>query len=293
MSETPQTEARSTETLGLDVLSTSDLVAVLAAQQRAGADAVAGAAAELAGVVDAVAERIARGGRLHYVGAGTSGRLAVLDAAEMPPTFGTPPDLVLAHIAGGGAALTRAVEGAEDDGDAGERAMHDVTSGDAVIGISASGSAAYVVRALQTARARGAYTAALVNSEPSALAAAVDRAIVLRTGAEPIAGSTRLKAGTAQKIALNTISTAVMVRLGKVHDNLMVDVVPTNQKLRARARRLVMHLAGVNEERAALLLDSAGGRVKIAVVMQIRSVDSDEASRLLEGADGVLRSVIE
>jgi N-acetylmuramic acid 6-phosphate etherase len=289
----PQTEAHNAETAAMDALATRDLVDVLAHQQRTAPDAVAGAAGEIAEVVDAIVARIARGGRLHYVGAGTSGRLAVLDAAEMPPTFGTPPDLVRAHVAGGDAALRRAVEGAEDDGDAGEAAMRDVVSGDAVIGISASGGAAYVVRALNAARARGAYTAALVSSDHSPLAAVVDRAIVLRTGPEPIAGSTRLKAGTAQKIALNTISTAVMVRLGKVHGNLMVDVVPTNQKLRLRALRLVMHLAKVDETRAASLLDRAGARVKVAVVMQMRRVDADEALRLLDEAGGVLRSVIE
>ncbi len=289
----PQTEARNVETTGMDALATRDLVDLLAHQQRAAADAVAGAAAEIAEAVDAIVARIARGGRLHYVGAGTSGRLGVLDAAEMPPTFGTPPDLVRAQIAGGDAALTRAVEGAEDDGAAGEYAMRDVASGDAVVGISASGGAAYVVRALHAARVRGAYTVALVNSQPSALAEAADCAVVLHTGAEPIAGSTRLKAGTAQKIALNTISTAVMVRLGKVHGNLMVDVVPTNHKLRVRALRLVMHVANVDEARAASLLDLAGGRVKVAVVMQIRGVGADEALRLLDEAGGVLRPVIE
>jgi N-acetylmuramic acid 6-phosphate etherase len=230
---------------------------------------------------------------LHYVGAGSSGRIATLDAAEMPPTFGTPPERVRSHVAGGAAALLGSVEGAEDDAQAGDALMErSVEARDAVIGISASGSAPYVVAAIERARKIGAYTVAITSVAGSVLARAAEAAVVLDTGPEVLAGSTRLKAGTAQKIALNAISTAVMVRLGKVYDNLMVDVVSTNRKLRTRALRLVRELAGVDEDRARELLDAAGNRVKIAVVMERRAVDAMQAQALLEQHGGVLRELI-
>jgi N-acetylmuramic acid 6-phosphate etherase len=210
----------------------------------------------------------------------------------MPPTFGTNPTLVSAHLAGGRDALLRAVEGAEDDGDAGAAAMDGLGADDAVIGLSASGGARFVIAAIERARARGAYTVAIVNSGRSALATAAQTSIVLETGAEALTGSTRLKAGTAQKIALNAISTAVMVRLGKVHGNLMVDVVATNHKLRGRAVRLVRTLTGAGEEEARALLDAAGGRVKVAAVMHRRAVDAGRASELLAGARGSLRPLL-
>jgi N-acetylmuramic acid 6-phosphate etherase len=211
----------------------------------------------------------------------------------MPPIFGTPPYRVRAHVAGGVAALLASVEGAEDDAQAGAALTErSVEARDAVIGISASGSAAYVVAAIERARKTGAYTVAITSVARSALARAAEAAIVLETGPEVLAGSTRLKAGTAQKIALNAISTAVMVRLGKVHDNLMVDVVSTNRKLRARALRLVRELAGVDVERARELLDAAGNRVKIAVVMERRAVDATQAQALLEQHGGALRELI-
>jgi N-acetylmuramic acid 6-phosphate etherase len=290
--ELPDTEALHPQAPELDLLATPALIELLVAEQHRAVDAVAARAARIAAAVDAIVERLARGGTLHYVGAGTSGRLAALDAAEMPPTFGTDPLLVRAHVAGGSEALLRAVEGAEDDAGAGAAAMRDVRGGDAVVGISASGGAAFVVAAIERARALGAYTVALVNSERSPLAAAAETAIVLATGAEPLAGSTRLKAGTAQKIALNAISTAAMVRLGKVHGHLMVDVVATNVKLRRRALRLVRSLTGTSEEAARALLDAAGGRVKVAAVMHRRGVDAERARALLEGSGGALRPLL-
>jgi N-acetylmuramic acid 6-phosphate etherase len=216
----------------------------------------------------------------------------VLDASEMPPTFGTFPELVCAHIAGGESALTRAIEGAEDDDRAGEEAMEHVTPSDIVIGISASGGARYVIRAIEAARGIGAYTVGICNNESAPLARAAHVGIVLRTGPEPLAGSTRLKAGTAQKIVLNAISTAVMVRLGKVYDNRMVDVVATNEKLRQRALRLVMEIASCNEERARELLNGAGGRVKVAIVMERRGLSYDDASKLLNDRGGFLRACL-
>ncbi len=291
--EIPQTERRNDALRGLDTLSSIDLVRAISGDQRAAIDAVNGASDAIARVVDAVAERLSRGGRLHYVGAGTSGRLGVLDASEMPPTFGTPPELVCAHIAGGDRALRTSIEGAEDDGVGGERAMAGhAYADDAVIGISASGGAAYVTRAIARARAVGAFTAAIANSDPSPLGDAAQVTIFLDTGPEVLTGSTRLKAGTSQKLALNAISTAVMVRLGKVYENLMVDVVATNAKLNRRAAGLVQTLAGVSKDEAERLLSAAGGRVKIAVVMSRRGVDAESAASLLEDERGFLRKVL-
>jgi N-acetylmuramic acid 6-phosphate etherase len=211
----------------------------------------------------------------------------------MPPTFGTPPEMVHAHIAGGAAALIHAVEGAEDDAAAGSAAiLACVRPQDAVLGISASGAAAFVVAAIARAKTLGAYTIALTADAESALARAADLAIVPPTGAEVLAGSTRLKAGTAQKVALNAISTAVMVRLGKVYDNLMVDVVVNNRKLRDRALRLDVRLAQVNEGRAEELLAQAGGSVKVAVLMERRGVGATQARVLLVQNDGTLRRLL-
>jgi len=286
----PATEARNAETTGLDLMPTEELVAVLVREQANAAAAVARAAPALARAVDGIAERLRAGGALHYVGAGTSGRLATLDAAECPPTFGTPPSLVVAHIAGGATALVEAVEGAEDDADAGAAVLRDrVGAGDAVVGISASGGARYVVAALDAARAAGALTIAVTGVADSALARAAEIAIVVDTGAEPIAGSTRMRAGTAQKVVLNALSTATMVRLGRVYDNLMVDVVATNAKLRVRAERLVRELTGADDARVRELLALADGNVKIAVVMQRRGVDAQEARARLQGSGGFLR----
>ncbi|HZV76627.1 MAG TPA: N-acetylmuramic acid 6-phosphate etherase [Candidatus Babeliales bacterium] len=293
MSELPPTETASARSAGLDLLATPELVELLIADQRDAAQAVLTQKDAIAGAVEEIAARLARGGRLHYVGAGSSGRLGALDAAEMPPTFGTPPDLIRGHIAGGPAALSRSVEGAEDDAAAGDAVIGaTVTSGDAVIGISASGGAAFVVAAIDRARALGAYTLAITSVAQSPLAHAAFAQVILDTGAEVLTGSTRLKAGTAQKIALNAISTAVMVRLGKVHDNLMVDVVAGNQKLRGRALRLVRALANVDGARAQELLDAAGGRVKIAIVMERRRLTAVQAQTLLDAHAGSLRAVL-
>jgi N-acetylmuramic acid 6-phosphate etherase len=288
----PDTEAANPLSAGLDLLATPQLVELLIDEQHRAVDAVAAQAAAIANVVDAIVERLERGGTLHYAGAGTSGRIAALDAAEMPPTFGTDPSLVRAHVAGGHDALLRAVEGAEDDAAAGVAAMGGIGGCDAVIGLSASGGARFVIAAIERARALGAYTVAIVNSARSPLASAAQTSIVFETGAEPLTGSTRLKAGTAQKIALNAISTAAMVRLGKVHGHLMVDVVATNHKLRGRALRLVRTLTGVSEEQARTLLEAAGGRVKVAAIMQRRGVDAEVAVALLAGARGSLRTLL-
>jgi N-acetylmuramic acid 6-phosphate etherase len=289
----PVTESVNEATHGLDTLATDALVAVLAREQAIAADVVARATPSIALAVDAIVERLRAGGTLHYVGAGTSGRLAMLDAAECPPTFGTPPSLVVAHVAGGEPALVRAVEGAEDDAEAAIVEMRaTVRAADAVVGISASGGAPFVVAALREARLIGARAIALTSVAASALARAADLSIVVETGPEALAGSTRLKAGTAQKLVLNAISTATMVRMGRVYDNLMVDVVATNAKLQARATRLVSSVAEVDAARARALLADAAGNVKVAIAMHRRGVDAAEARALLEAAGGFLRPVI-
>ena len=289
----PPTEAENEQTGALDTLSTHDLVALLVGEQRCAVDAVLARGHAIARAVDEIVERIEAGATLHYVGAGTSGRLAALDAAEMPPTFGTPPELVRAHLAGGSEALGRSIEGAEDDAVAGAAAIDScVKPQDVVIGISASGGAAFVVAAVERAKALGARTLAVTNVAASPLAGAAHAAIVLDTGPEALSGSTRLKAGTAQKIALNAISTAVMVRLGKVYGNLMVDVVASNSKLRARALRLVTRLTGVDESSARELLERAEGRVKVAVVMARRGLDAPAARELLARHRGSLRTLL-
>jgi len=270
---------------------TRTLVGVLVDAQARAADAVRAAAAPIAEAADVIATRLRDGGTLHYVGAGTSGRLGALDAAELPPTFGTPPALARAHIAGGSAALTAAVEGAEDDATAAQTL--DVRSGDVLIGISASGSAAYVTAAVERARMAGAFTIALTSAPDSPLAKGVDMSIVLATGAEPLAGSTRLVAGTAQKIALGALSTAAMVRLGKVYDNLMVDLVATNKKLKRRAARLVAQICGVDEKRARELLVASEGSVKVAVVMQRLGVDAAAARSRLAARGDSLRDALD
>ncbi len=290
MNELPQTEGINPRTAGLDELSTVDLVQVLADEQRIAVDAVIAVSDALAVAVDEISSRLRAGGRLHYAGAGTSGRLGFLDASEMPPTFGTDPQLVCAHIAGGLRALTNAVEGAEDDAAAGAREMREhVKKGDAVIGISASGGAPYAIGAIEAAREIGAWTLGVANSAGTPLLEAADLGIALLTGPEPLTGSTRLKAGTSQKILLNTLSTATMVRLGKVYDNLMVDVVATNKKLRNRALRLVMRLTQTGEQQARDLLQASGGSVKVAVVMAIHNADAPHARAILESNGGSLR----
>jgi N-acetylmuramic acid 6-phosphate etherase len=289
----PPTEARSERSAGLDLLATRALVSLIVTDQRDAIDTVLAQAESIAVVVDEIAERVKRGGVVHYVGAGTSGRLATVDAAEMPPTFGTLPTLIHAHVAGGREAFHRAVEGAEDDYASGESSiLEDVRADDAVIGISAGGTAAFVVGAIERARESGAFTVALTGDAQSPLARAAQTSIVLATGAEVLAGSTRLKAGTAAKVALNAISTAVMVRFGKVYDNFMVDVVASNRKLRARALRLVTEIAGTDEARARQLLDEAGGRVKVAIVMERRGVDAVQARALLTQHGDSLRPLL-
>jgi N-acetylmuramic acid 6-phosphate etherase len=290
LSDLPDTELLDAATADIDRLDDEALARVLVASHRVAVDAALAAAGEIARATTLVVAAIEGGGRVVLVGAGTSGRLAVLDASELPPTFGVDPGLVEGRIAGGDGALRRAVEGAEDDADAGARVVDDVGANDVVIGISASGGAPFVRAALRAARARGARTVAIVNAAGGALMQDADVAVVAATGAEPIQGSTRMRAGTAQKIVLNAISTGAMIRLGKTYGNRMVDLVASNAKLRARSERLVRELAGDVDARA--LLDAAGGSVKTAIVMARRGVERGEAEALLRAGRGRVGRVL-
>jgi len=284
----PLTERRNPRTRNLDSLPLRRIIDLIHREDARVPAAVARVGAATARAVRMIVGRLRRGGRLFLVGAGTSGRLAVLEAAECPPTFGTPPSLVQAVIAGGSRAITRSVEGAEDDPRAGKRSMRRVRSRDAVIGISASGSAPFVIGALVEARYRRKAGTVLLSCASSARIAHMNISPIV--GPEVIAGSTRLKAGTATKLILNAITVAVMTRLGRVHGNLMVDVRPTNAKLRDRARRIVRELTGKAPEAA---LASARGRVKTAVVMLRRGVGAREAGRALAKTRGNLRAALE
>lgn len=250
---------------------------------------------EVAELVDAAAERILTGGRLLYVGAGTSGRLGVLDAAECPPTFHVPPETVQAVIAGGPPAIFSAVEAAEDSAEQGAEEMLrlEVGAADTVIGIAASGRTPFVLGAVRAARRAGALTAGISCNAGSELSAAVDHPVEVEVGPEVIAGSTRLKAGSATKQLLNMISTGIMVRHGKTYGNLMVDVAITNSKLRDRGERLVMRITGCGRAVAARALVDAGDRVKTAAVTIARGVDRQEAERLLAAEGGRLAPVID
>lgn len=276
-----------------DRLSTLGLVELIQAQDTTVADAVARQAPAIAKAIDAVAERLGRGGRLYYIGAGTSGRIALLDAVELPPTYGVEPDLVQVIVAGGPRALVSAVEGAEDDERDGEEQVEHrgVGATDAVVGIAASGTTPFTVAAVRRARELGAFTIGLTAEPQSPLAEVSELAIVPETGPEVILGSTRMKAGTAQKMVLNTLSTGVMTRLGRIYSNLMVAMPATNEKLRKRARQMVALGSGAGEEEASRALDAASGDVRAALIILRLGVGPEEARTLLEKHGGRLREV--
>lgn len=288
------TEARDHDAPDLDLQSTLELVRRMNAEDAGVPAAVARSAAAIAAAIDAVAERLARGGRLVYLGAGTSGRLALVDAAECESTFAVPPGRVVALIAGGPEAAATAQEEAEDDRDAGAAAVRDAGVGpaDAVVALSASGRTPYAVAGLEAARNAGATTVAIVSVEASELGSTAEHEIVVLVGPEVIAGSTRLKAGTAQKLVLNMISTISMVRLGKTYGNLMVDVVATNDKLRDRVRRIVAAASGAPREQVEAALDEAGGDAKVAIVALVREIDAPSARARLDAANGDVRKAL-
>lgn len=279
----------------LERLDTGQLVAAQLECDRVVSDAVEAAADQITVALEAVVARLRAGGRMLYLGAGTPGRLAVLDAAECLPTFGVGPETVDALMAGGEAALTQAVEGAEDDADAGVADIRraEVGPGDVVVGISASGRTPYVLGGIASARAVGAATVAITNNAATALAAAVDHPIETLTGPEFVTGSTRLKAGTAQKRVLNMLSTIAMIQLGKVYGTLMVDVVATNEKLRDRGRRMVVEVTGADPQEADRALTEAGGNAKTAIAALALQVPVADAAARLAAADGQLGRLLE
>ncbi|HEX6534412.1 MAG TPA: N-acetylmuramic acid 6-phosphate etherase [Gemmatimonadaceae bacterium] len=290
------TERRNPRTAAIDLASPAEIVDLMNAEDRSVADAVATQRDAIARTIELVEAAFRAGGRLFYIGAGTSGRLGVLDASECPPTFGTDPAMVQGIIAGGLDALVRSQEGAEDVAADGARAMDDrgVGARDVVVGIAASGTTPYVRGALERARALGARTAILACSPPPpALVSCVDAAIVPLTGPEAVTGSTRLKAGTATKMVLNMITTGAMIRIGKTYGNLMVDLRAMSAKLVDRGERIVMEVCGVDRAEARRLIDAAEGSVKTAIVMQKLGASREEAERALAAAGGVIRRVVD
>jgi len=289
------TERRNPRSELIDRMSAHEIVELINSEDQAVAAAVESALADVASVIEAVAEAFRQGGRLVYVGAGTSGRLAVLDAAECPPTFSTPPEQVVALIAGGDGALRTAVEGAEDGPDAGAADIRSVgvTGADVVVGVSANGRTPYVEGAVREAGRRGAGTALVTAADPEMCTVPAAMVVALPVGPEVIAGSSRMKAGTATKMALNMISTGAMVLTGRVYRNMMVDLRPNSVKLKRRAVRIVCEVAGVDEQTASRLVDDVNGRVKLAVVMAKTGLDKDGAQRLLDKEQGFVYRVIE
>ncbi|MFD8072437.1 N-acetylmuramic acid 6-phosphate etherase [Streptomyces sp. NPDC059718] len=288
------TEAFRAELAEVDRLPTLDIARLMNAEDGTVPAAVAEQLPVIAAAVDGIAARMARGGRLVYAGAGTAGRLGVLDASECPPTFNTAPGQVSGLIAGGPTAIVDAVEGAEDSGELAAADLDALGIGpdDTVVGVSASGRTPYAVGAVEHARALGALTVGLSCNPGSALAAAADHGIEVLTGPEFLTGSTRLKAGTAQKLVLNMLSTITMIRLGKTYGNLMVDVRASNDKLRARSRRIVALATGAPDDEIEAALTAAGGEVKNAVLVVLGGVDAPTAARLLAEADGHLRAAL-
>lgn len=289
-----ETEARNPASEHLDQLTPLEIVRLMNAEDRRAVDAAATQAEVIARAIEVIADRLARGGRLIYLGAGTSGRLGVLDASECPPTFNSPPGQVVGVIAGGRDALTRAIEGAEDQPAQAETDLAAVglSSSDVLVGIATSGRTPYVLGGVDYARRLGAFAIGLACTREAELANHVDLAILPIVGPEVLTGSTRLKAGTVTKLVLNMLSTGAMVRLGKTFGHLMVDLRATNSKLRARTNRIVRQLTGLDESAAAELLRNCGGELKTALVAQLAAVSPEEARRRLAEVGGAVRRAL-
>lgn len=287
-------EGRNPRTMDIDLMSAADIIATMNAEDRAVPEAVEKVLPQVAQAVDAIVSAFNRGGRLVYIGAGTSGRLGVLDASECPPTFGVPPTMVVGLIAGGPNALLNAVEGAEDDGEAGAADLRGIglSASDVVVGIAVSGRTPYVIGALNHATSIGATTVGLTCNPDSAIARMADIAIAPVVGPEVVTGSTRLKSGTAQKLVLNMLSTASMIRIGKTYRNLMVDMVASNEKLLARAVRIVMQATECSPEVAAEALARTGNDAKLAILVVLTGKSVDEARTALAGSEGFLRRAL-
>src|SRR3954470_22081152 len=289
------TERRNPRSSTIDTASALEIVDLIGAEDAGVPAAVAKARLEIARTIELIEAAFRAGGRLIYVGAGTSGRLGVLDATECPPTFGSPPDMVVGVIAGGPAALVRSVEGAEDDVHAARDAMDSLQVGDRdiVVGIAASGTTPFVHAALTRAQSRGAKTALVSCSEPPReLARTCEVCITVLVGPEIVTGSTRMKAGTATKLVLNTLTTGAMIRLGKIYGNLMVDLRAWNDKLIDRSQRIVMETTGLDRGAARAVIDASEGSVKIAIIMARRGVSKEQAERLLAEHAGRLRPIV-
>ena len=291
----PITEQENPRTARIDEASTLDALRLINEEDKQVALAVERALPQIAVAVDRIVERMRAGGRLFYIGTGTSGRLGVLDASEIPPTYGVSYDLVQGIIAGGWDALYKASEASEDDREAGIRDIETrgVTGKDAIVGVAASGRTPYTIGAVDHARAMGCFTACIVCTPDSAIEKSAEIAIVPVVGPEAITGSTRMKAGTAQKMVLNMISTAAMIRLGYVRGNRMTNVKPSNEKLRDRSLRILMAETGLDEESAASLMDSADGDLRVALVMKKASVDKGSAESALERSGQVVERSLE
>lgn len=288
------TESRNPKTMNIDLMPIHEILKVMNEEDQTVPLAVEKAIPEIEKAVKFAIDSFQKGGRLIYIGAGTSGRLGILDASECPPTFGVDPGMVQGIIAGGLEAISRAIEGAEDNETLGGDDLKRIglTENDTVVGIAASGRTPYVIGALKYAKQIGAKTVAISNNKNSRIGKLVDVAIEVETGPEVITGSTRLKAGTAQKLVLNMISTTSMIGIGKVYENLMVDVQPTNEKLVNRAQRIIMEATGCDRETASKALDLAEKNVKAAIIMILLNCSYDEAIEKLEAANGFVRKVI-
>jgi N-acetylmuramic acid 6-phosphate etherase len=287
------TEERNARTHHIDQLPTLRILELINAEDATVAAAVAAVLPDLAEAVDCSVDALRSGHRLHYFGAGTSGRMAVLDATELRPTYGVEPGRIVAHLAGGMRALTDAVEAAEDDTDTGAAtALQVLTAGDVAFGITASGGTPFVGGALQAARARGARTVLLSANPKAALAAHADIHIAVDTGPEVVTGSTRMKAGTAQKLVLNALSTAVMIRLGRTYSNLMTDMVASNAKLRVRQVRMLVQATGLPADTCQTALTAAGDEAKVALLTLLTRADVDQARRALRAAGGVVHQAL-
>ncbi len=288
------TEKRNPDTLNIDELSTLEVVHKIHQADLGVVSCITPVLSEISKVAEKVVEAFEGGGRLIYIGAGTSGRLGVLDASECPPTYGTDPNLVVGVIAGGDHALQHAIEGAEDDSELGKSDLQQLklTNKDVVVGIAASGRTPYCLGAMNFAKAQGALTAAVVCAVDSPMQKLADISIPIITGPEVVTGSTRMKAGTAQKLVLNMISTASMVRWGKVYSNLMVDVQPTNEKLRQRAKNIIVEATGASEKEAEKALRDQEGNTKAAIFQLITGVNPNEAKKHLNQNNGKLKEAI-
>ncbi len=287
-----ETEQRNQHTSSIDAMTTLEILTAINREDAGIAAAVERCLPQLRELVDEICARLEQGGRLFYVGAGTSGRLGVLDASECPPTYGVSPDLVQGVIAGGDRALRESSEGAEDNAEAGARDLRErgLSQRDAVVGLAASGRTPYVIGALDYAGFVGAYTGAVSCVSGADLSLHARTAVEAVTGPEAVTGSTRMKAGTAQKMILNMISTSAMIKMGKVYQNLMVDVRPTNQKLVARSINIIRECLDCGEETAAALLEASGRRVKLAVLMGLTGLEAQPAKQYLDAAGGRLRA---